>query len=117
MAGAALIAHARSNGFGDRGNSTCGKSTPLVNKPREEKQLRHTSATNSRIVLYPDDLYEGGGQLFCCVCCHTIDRVRKNTIDEHMKSRKQCERKAAAIKKKGRWIWTSETTCFDNLLL
>uniref|UniRef100_A0A4W3J7V7 Uncharacterized protein n=1 Tax=Callorhinchus milii TaxID=7868 RepID=A0A4W3J7V7_CALMI len=54
---------------------------------------------SSLIVLYTDDLYEEGGQLFCRICCHTIDHVRKYTIDECMKSRKYCERKAMAIKK------------------
>uniref|UniRef100_A0A4W3HW17 Uncharacterized protein n=1 Tax=Callorhinchus milii TaxID=7868 RepID=A0A4W3HW17_CALMI len=66
------------------------------------------------IVLYPDDLYEEEGQLFCRICCHTINHVRSSTIDERRKSRKHCERKAAAIKKKIVDLDTAKTTCSDN---
>uniref|UniRef100_A0A4W3I9B9 Uncharacterized protein n=1 Tax=Callorhinchus milii TaxID=7868 RepID=A0A4W3I9B9_CALMI len=56
-------------------------------KSREETKgqlIPFSVCPSDRIVLYPDNLYEEGGQLFRCICCHTIDHVRKYTIAEHI---------------------------------
>uniref|UniRef100_A0A4W3GBA7 Uncharacterized protein n=1 Tax=Callorhinchus milii TaxID=7868 RepID=A0A4W3GBA7_CALMI len=78
------------------------------------QHVSFSACPSDRIVFYPVDLYEEGGQVFCHVCCHTVDHVRKFTVDEHMKSQKHCECNTVAIKKKQRWIWTSKITCPDT---
>ena len=41
------------------------------------------------------DLYADGGVLFCFYCDHSIDYVRIDTIKDHLKSKKHCQRKAS----------------------
>uniref|UniRef100_A0A671S4G3 Uncharacterized protein n=1 Tax=Sinocyclocheilus anshuiensis TaxID=1608454 RepID=A0A671S4G3_9TELE len=36
---------------------------------------------------YPNDFYESGQQLFCKFWQHTINGTRKNTCDDHLKSK------------------------------
>uniref|UniRef100_A0A8C7JTI3 Uncharacterized protein n=1 Tax=Oncorhynchus kisutch TaxID=8019 RepID=A0A8C7JTI3_ONCKI len=46
-----------------------------------------------RAEQYPKDYYESGDKLFCKVCQHTIDWTRKNTCDDHLKSKAHVKNK------------------------
>ena len=45
------------------------------------------------------DLYADGGVLFCSYCAHSIDYVHVDTIKDHLKSKKHCQRKASKLAK------------------
>lgn len=57
-------------------------------KPAASKKLRNTQLTAKlRAEQYPNDYYASGQQLFCKFCQHTIDWSRKDTCNDHLKSK------------------------------
>ena len=56
--------------------------------PKSAKKLRNSALTPKfRAEQYPNDYYHSGNQLFCRVCQHSIDWKRKDTCDDHLKSK------------------------------
>uniref|UniRef100_A0A8C7NTZ0 U1-type domain-containing protein n=1 Tax=Oncorhynchus mykiss TaxID=8022 RepID=A0A8C7NTZ0_ONCMY len=60
----------------------------------KSSKIRKTSTLTPkfRAEQYPKD-YESGDKLFCKLCQHTIDWTRKNTCDDHLKSKAHVKNK------------------------
>ena len=54
-------------------------------------------SAEERAKQFKGDLYAEGGVLFCTYCEHSIDFVRVDTIKDHLKSKKHCQRKASKL--------------------
>ena len=61
---------------------------------------RHTSRLTAidRAQVFKEDFYAEDGLLFCRFCCHTVDYIRKDTVKDHIRSKKYTQRKEAASK-------------------
>lgn len=65
----------------------------------EELRKRHLSAkitARDRAKELGNDFYEDGGVMFCKVCQHSVDYVRRQTALDHLKSVRHKNRKASA---------------------
>ena len=66
---------------------------PASKKARRSQPVARVSA-EERAKQFKD-LYADGGVLFCSYCGHSVDYVRVDTIKDHLKSKKHCQRKAS----------------------
>ena len=66
---------------------------PALKKARRSAPASRVSA-EERAKQFKD-LYADGGVLFCSYCDHSVDYVHIDTIKNHLKSKKHCQRKAS----------------------
>ena len=68
----------------------------------EELRRRHLATritARDRANEFANDFYEDGGVLYCKVCQHSVDYLRKQTVVEHLKSLRHKNRKASGLGK------------------
>jgi hypothetical protein len=69
-------------------NKTLKRPRLTAEMPKTSKKLNNSVLTPKfRAEQYPKQFYHSGNQLFCRVCQHTIDWKRKDTCDDHLKSK------------------------------
>uniref|UniRef100_A0A8C9ZMW6 Uncharacterized protein n=1 Tax=Sander lucioperca TaxID=283035 RepID=A0A8C9ZMW6_SANLU len=77
-------------------------------KPTLAKKLRNSQLTAKyRAEQYPNDYYESGQQLFCQ---HTVDWTRKDTCNDHLKSKVHLKNKAKSTAGKSLQVTIEATT-------
>uniref|UniRef100_A0A8D0DDQ5 U1-type domain-containing protein n=1 Tax=Sander lucioperca TaxID=283035 RepID=A0A8D0DDQ5_SANLU len=79
-------------------------------KPTVAKKLRNSELTAKyRADQYPNDYYESGQGLFYKFCQHTVDWTRKDTCNDHLKSKAHLENKAKSTVGKSLQVTTEAT--------
>lgn len=80
----------------------------------EELRKRHLSTkitARDRAKELGNDFYEDGGVMFCKVCQHSVDYLRRQTALEHLKSIRHKNRKASTP---GKFLILSCQKIFDG---